>query len=66
MHYFSGKGCSESLESMHYCIGILKKSVGNVKAWCEVYAYATGCVINIGEIKAERIVFAGSILALII
>ena len=25
MHYFSGKGCSESLESMHYCIGILKK-----------------------------------------
>lgn len=23
MHYFSGKGCSESLESMHYCIGIL-------------------------------------------
>ena len=22
MHYFSGKGCSESLESMHYCIGI--------------------------------------------
>ena len=24
MHYFSGKGCSESLESMHYCIGILK------------------------------------------
>lgn len=26
MHYFSGKGCSESLESMHYCIGILRKS----------------------------------------
>ena len=25
MHYFSGKGCSESLESMHYCIGILRK-----------------------------------------
>lgn len=25
MHYFSGKGCSESLESMHYCIGILIK-----------------------------------------
>ena len=24
MHYFSGKGCSEFLESMHYCIGILK------------------------------------------
>ena len=23
MHYFSGKGCSEFLESMHYCIGIL-------------------------------------------
>ena len=43
-----------------------KKSVGNVKEWCEVYAYATGCAINIGEIKAERIVFAGSILALII
>ena len=26
MHYFSGKGCSESLESMHYCIGILTES----------------------------------------
>lgn len=25
MHYFSGKGCSEFLESMHYCIGILKR-----------------------------------------
>lgn len=24
MHYFSGKGCFEFLESMHYCIGILK------------------------------------------
>lgn len=24
MHYFSGKGCSEFLESMHYCIGILR------------------------------------------
>lgn len=23
MHYFSGKGCSEFLEIMHYCIGIL-------------------------------------------
>ena len=26
MHYFSGKGCSEFLESMHYCIGILNSS----------------------------------------
>ena len=26
MHYFSGKGCSEFLESMHYCIGILNDS----------------------------------------
>ncbi|WP_270368180.1 hypothetical protein, partial [Eubacterium ramulus] len=25
MHYFSGKECSESLESMHYCIGILSQ-----------------------------------------
>lgn len=24
MHYFSGKGCFEFLESMHYCIGILR------------------------------------------
>ena len=31
-----------------------------------VYAYTTGCAINIGKIKAERIVFHGSILALII
>lgn len=27
MHYFSGKGCSEFLEIMHYCIGILTKYV---------------------------------------
>ncbi len=27
MHYFSGKGCSEFLESMHYCIGILKSAL---------------------------------------
>ena len=26
MHYFSGKGCSEFLESMHYCIGILTQA----------------------------------------
>ena len=25
MHYFSGKGCSEFLEIMHYCIGILTR-----------------------------------------
>lgn len=25
MHYFSGKGCFEFLESMHYCIGILSQ-----------------------------------------
>ena len=30
MHYFSGKGCSESLESMHYCIGILMFAIKNV------------------------------------
>jgi len=24
---------------------------------CEVHVYTTGCVINIREIKAERIVF---------
>ena len=42
------------------------RSVGNVKAWCEVHAYTTGCAINIGEIKAGKIVFTGSILALII
>ena len=32
MHYFSGKGCSESLESMHYCIGIL-----NQKSYVAIY-----------------------------
>lgn len=30
MHYFSGKGCSEFLESMHYCIGILTLSAQNM------------------------------------
>ena len=29
MHYFSGKGCSEFLESMHYCIGILKTKINS-------------------------------------
>ena len=33
---------------------------------CEVHVYTTGCVINIREIKAERIVFYDQILALII
>lgn len=29
MHYFSGKGCFEFLESMHYCIGILKEMIAD-------------------------------------
>lgn len=36
MHYFSGKGCSESLESMHYCIGILNKET-QIKIDKEMY-----------------------------
>ena len=32
MHYFSGKGCSEFLESMHYCIGILNDHLGYKKS----------------------------------
>lgn len=35
MHYFSGKGCSESLESMHYCIGILTLGI----FFCELYLF---------------------------
>lgn len=35
-----------------------------LKRGIKVYAYTTGCAINIGEIEAERIVFIGSILAL--
>lgn len=35
MHYFSGKGCSEFLESMHYCIGIL---ISSAKYSLGVYA----------------------------
>ena len=31
MHYFSGKGCSEFLEIMHYCIGILNSDSGSSK-----------------------------------
>ena len=34
MHYFSGKGCFEFLESMHYCIGIL---IGDLS---EKYVYS--------------------------
>ena len=38
MHYFSGKGCSEFLESMHYCIGILiEKEEDIVNYTVEVY-----------------------------
>lgn len=33
---------------------------------CEIHVYTTGYVINIREIKAERIAFHGSIWALII
>ena len=33
MHYFSGKGCSESLESMHYCIGILNYILADTQAF---------------------------------
>ena len=33
---------------------------------CEIHVYTTGYVINIREIKAERIVFYDQILALII
>ena len=40
-----------------WCIWIIGKTSA---------ANLTGCAINIGEIKVERIVFAGSILALII
>ncbi len=36
MHYFSGKGCSEFLESMHYCIGILTVSLEELKLIADV------------------------------
>ena len=44
MHYFSGKGCSEFLESMHYCIGILNtaEKFGNAKAWVLALAAENG------------------------
>ena len=39
MHYFSGKGCSEFLESMHYCIGILRLTKAKSKeVWRAVEA----------------------------
>ena len=43
MHYFSGKGCSESLESMHYCIGIL-----TIKVTYRPAANATGYDVVLG------------------
>jgi len=36
MHYFSGKGCSESLESMHYCIGILTYIIRQIEKRCKI------------------------------
>ena len=38
MHYFSGKGCFEFLESMHYCIGILNKEREEIIAWANEQA----------------------------
>ena len=37
MHYFSGKGCFEFLESMHYCIGILKREVSYGNSRFDLY-----------------------------
>ena len=45
MHYFSGKGCSESLESMHYCIGIL--NVWNTRF--TDYVLSQGNIIQISK-----------------
>lgn len=41
MHYFSGKGCSESLESMHYCIGILIFEA----VWEDEYLYDSNTIM---------------------
>ncbi len=38
-----------------------RKVLGMFKAWCEVHADTAGCTINIGAIKAEKIVLFGSI-----
>ncbi len=51
MHYFSGKGCSESLESMHYCIGIL--SIAQILLGCAILICAT--VLNLWlEVKYKN------------
>ena len=47
MHYFSGKGCSESLESMHYCIGILKDT--------EIYKELIQSLIELSFIKVAEL-----------
>lgn len=39
MHYFSGKGCFEFLESMHYCIGILIATAGERKMQPDYLAF---------------------------
>lgn len=44
MHYFSGKGCSESLESMHYCIGIL--NILSVLLFAMVYGVLLGVALS--------------------
>ena len=52
MHYFSGKGCSEFLEIMHYCIGILtwleKTENFNIH---ELQTYVNGIRIDINAVK---------------
>lgn len=46
MHYFSGKGCFEFLESMHYCIGILNQDFN-------IYAMQ----IHVADISSDAEIF---------
>lgn len=64
MHYFSGKGCSESLESMHYCIGILKMlskyekditiiKVDVLKRIAEYFNVTTDYLLGLSDMKRD-------------
>ena len=65
MHYFSGKGCSESLESMHYCIGILKIKLNAVEDATELVQAAEKCDFDIDLANGRAIVDAKSLLGVI-
>ena len=58
MHYFSGKGCSEFLESMHYCIGILTNTLIVVGAVCCCMFLVLNIICAVGRARHKESMIA--------